>query len=80
MIYYAIFGEDELGVMNFEGWELATYSEKDLETVKRKVFEDMRKLGTPFALIFTLTPDGPVRLSFLSLEDEVVKALGRWFK
>lgn len=78
MMYYAVLGEYERRVMNFEGWELITYNERNLEDVERRVLRDMRERGAPFAVIF-IFDSVPVRLSFLSLEEETVKALGRWF-
>ncbi|CAI1492039.1 protein of unknown function [Thermococcus nautili] len=80
MIYYVIFGRDPKEVMNLEGDAIGIYAEKDLRSAEGKAWREMVEFGYPFASIFTLTAEGPVKLSFLSLEDEVVKALGRWFK
>ena len=78
MIYYVVFGRDRREVMNLEGDALGIYLEPDLEHAESKALEEMGEYGWPFASIFILNPV-PVRLSFLSLEDEVAKILGRWF-
>ena len=78
MIYYIIFGRDAREVMDLEGDALGIYLEESLKKAEERALREMSEYGWPFASIFVLNPE-PVRLSFLSLEEETIKALRRWF-
>lgn len=80
MIYNFLFSDYKERLERFSGEAIGQVIAKDFEEAKEFAIESMRNDGFKFCLIFVFVGGEPVKLTIVSLEDEILKDLNEMFK